>query len=257
MKSQTHEAPDLRGQVAWVTGSSRNIGRAIALSFAHAGADIVVHGHSRQEDAEAVAAEARSTGVRAVALLADVRQPGDVKDLVTEARRQLGPITVLVNNAANRPEGPFEGMDYEQWRDVMATIVDGAFLCTRAVIGDMLEQGRGTIINVIGLTGQTGAPQRAHVVSAKAALIGFTKALALEYADRSITVNGVSPAFIDREDRPGAPLRPTPAHHAGRVIPVGRMGRPDEVAAMCSYLASRHARYITGQIFNVNGGTYV
>jgi 3-oxoacyl-[acyl-carrier protein] reductase len=249
---QAHEGPDLRGQIAWVTGSSRNTGRAISLAFARAGADVVIHARTTRDQAEAVAAEARAAGVRATALLADVRDQGDVGELVAEVHKRLGPINVLVNSAAIRPESAFEAMSLESWQEVIATTLDGAFLCTRAVIGDMLSQGRGTIINIIGLTAHSGAPQRAHVVSAKAGLIGFTKALALEYGDRGITVNGVSPGMIAREDD-----RPTPAHYAGRVIPVGRMGRQSEVAAMCCYLASQHARYITGQIFGVNGGTYL
>lgn len=243
--------------MALVTGSAHNIGRAIALGFAAAGADVMVHARRSGNEIEAVAAEVRAAGVRSASLLADVRSPDEVAALVARARDQLGPIDILVNSAAIRPEVPFEEMTFAQWRDVQATIVDGAFLCTRAVIPDMLQQGYGTIINIIGLTGQTGAPMRAHVVSAKSALIGLTKALALEYAGRGITVNGVSPAMIDSAPRPGQEPRPAPAHRRDRAIPVGRMGRPDEVAAMCCYLASQHARYITGQILAVNGGTYL
>ncbi len=251
------EPPRLAGRVALVTGSAHNIGRAIALGFAAAGADVVIHARSSGDEVEAVAAEAREIGVRSTSVLADVRSPDEVSALVARAREELGPIDILVNSAATRPEVPFEEMTFAQWRDVQATIVDGAFLCTRAVVPDMLQRGYGTIINIIGLTGQTGAPMRAHVVAAKSALIGFTKALALEYASRGITVNGVSPAMIEADQRPGHEPRPTPAHRRDRVIPVGRMGRPDEVAAMCCYLASQHARYITGQILAVNGGTYL
>ncbi len=257
MTIEPHEAPNLSGQIALVTGSAHNIGRAIALAFAHAGADVVVHARTSKDELDAVVTEARNAGVRSVGLLGDVRDHGDVAHVVDEARRELGPITVLVNSAAVRPEGPFEQMTFEEWREVHATIVDGAFLCTRAVIGDMLGQGRGTIINIAGLTAHTGAPMRAHVVSAKAALIGFTKALALEYGGRGITVNGISPGLIEADPRPGQAPRPEPAHRRDRVVPVGRMGKPRDVAAMCCYLASQHARYITGQVFSVNGGTYL
>lgn len=252
-----NEAPDLTGRIALVTGSGRNIGRAVALAFARAGADVAVHARSSRDEVEAVAAEARRAGVRAIALLGDVRDEDAMADVIGETRAQLGPVDLLVNSAADRPEGPFDEMSFDQWRGVLGTIVDGAFICTRGVIGDMLTLGSGTIINMIGLTGQSGAPNRAHVVSAKSALIGFTKALALEYAGRGITVNGVSPGVIAADEQPGGPRRPEPIHRQNRVIPVGRQGRPDDIAAMCCFLASQHARYVTGQIFAVNGGTYL
>lgn len=255
--STPNEAPNLTGHTALVTGSARNVGRAIALGFAAAGANVVIHGRTSRHQAEETAAVARDLGVQACALLADVRDPDAIAALVAEARSQLGPIDVLVNSAAERPEGPFEEMTLQQWRDVQATIVDGAFICTRAVIPGMLERGYGTIINIAGLTGQSGAPMRAHVVTAKSALIGFTKALALEYGGRGITVNVVSPGMIEAEVQPDRPARAEPAHRSARVIPVGRMGRPGEVAALCCYLASQHARYITGQTLAVNGGTYL
>ena len=135
-------------------------------------------------------------------------------------------------------------------------VLDGAFVCTRAVVGGMLARQRGTIVNIIGLTGQSGAPERAHVVTAKAGLIGFTKALALEYGGRGITVNGVSPGMI-ATDRGAPSATADPLHRRARVVPVGREGRPEEVASLCCYLASEEARFITGQILAVNGGTYL
>ena len=248
-------AIQLAGRVALVTGSGRNIGRAITLALARAGVDVVVHARTSRDEVDAVAAEARALGVRAVTFLADVRDSAAIEQMVADVRRALGPIDILVNSAAIRPESPFEEITPEQWREVFSIVVDGAYVCTRAVIGGMLEQRRGTIVNIIGLTGQAGAPQRAHVVSAKAALIGFTKALALEYGERGITVNGVSPGLI-ASPRTG-PSAGEPAHRASRVLPVGRNGRPDEVAALCCYLASEEARYITGQILAVNGGAYL
>jgi 3-oxoacyl-[acyl-carrier protein] reductase len=155
-----------------------------------------------------------------------------------------------------RLESPFETLAPEQWREALAVILDGAYICTQTVIGGMLERGSGTIINIIGLTAQTGAPHRAHIVTAKAGLIGFTKALALEYAGRGITVNGVSPGLIDTARGTGS-AGADPAHRRGRVVPVGRLGQPEEVAALCCYLASPQARFITGQIVAVNGGTYL
>ena len=217
---------------------------------------MVVHARASRGEVDAVRDEARALGVRAVACLADVRDAGAVERAVAECRAELGPIDILVNAAASRPERAFEEIGPDEWRDVLSVILDGAYVCTRAVIGDMLEKGRGAIINVVGLTGQAGAPRRAHVVTAKAGLIGFTKALALEYAARGITVNAVSPGMIDTDRRAGSSVT-APAHHAGRAVPVGRLGRPDEVASLCCYLASDAARFITGQTVSVNGGAYL
>ena len=250
------ESAALRGRVALVTGGGRNIGRAIVLGFAAAGADVVVHARESRGEVDAVAEEARALGVRALACLADVRDAVAIERAVVECAATLGPIDVLVNAAASRPERAFEEIGSDEWRDVLSVILDGAYVCTRAVIGGMLEKERGAIINIVGLTGQAGAPRRAHVVTAKAGLIGFTKALALEYAGRGITVNAVSPGMIDTARGAGSSVT-APAHHAGRTVPVGRLGRPDEVASLCCYLASDAARFITGQVVGVNGGAYL
>ena len=246
----------LEGKTALVTGGSRGIGRAIALAFARAGADVVVHARTSREEVEAVAAEAHALGVRALSGLADVRDAAAVDQLVAVARAQLGPIDVLVNCAAVRGERRFEELTPEEWREPLSVVLDGAYVCTRAVVGEMIAQQRGTIVNIIGLTGQAGAPRRAHVVAAKAGLVGLTKALALEYADRGITVNGVSPGMIATDRAVGSAVA-DPLHRRARVVPLGREGRPEEVAALCCYLATEEARFVTGQIFAVNGGTYL
>ena len=239
-----------------MTGSSRNIGRAIVLAFARAGAHVVVNARTSRDEAEEVAREAQAHSVRATACIADVRDADAVDRMVADARTALGPIDILVNCAAVRPERPFEEIPPEEWREVLSTVLDGAYTCTGAVIPGMVERRRGTIINVIGLTGQTGAPRRAHVVTAKAGLIGFTKALALEYADRGITVNGVSPGFVATERRATSAVA-EPAHRRDRMTPMGHEGRPEDVAACCCYLASDEARFITGQIISINGGVYL
>jgi 3-oxoacyl-[acyl-carrier protein] reductase len=159
---------------------------------------------------------------------------------------------VLVNNAAVRPEKPFLDLSLEEWQEVVGIVLDGAFVCSRAVLPGMLEAGWGKIVNIAGLTGQTGAAHRAHVVASKAGLIGLTKALALEYAANNITVNAVSPGLIDTA-REGA----EPKHYGGQSIPVGRRGRPEEVAAMVRYLVSEDAAFVTGQTLNINGGLYL
>jgi 3-oxoacyl-[acyl-carrier protein] reductase len=204
---------------------------------------------SNREEAESVAEEVRALGRRALVGVADVCDEQSIAHVADETRETVGPPTVLVNNAAVRREAPFLQLARTEWREVLDVILDGAFVCTREVLPDMLEARWGRIVMIAGLTGQTGARHRAHVIAGKAGLIGLTKALALEYAAHNITVNAVSPGMIEttrRNDPPG--------HQSERRIPVGRLGRPEEVAAMVRYLVSDEAAFVTGQTMNVNGG---
>lgn len=246
----------MNGSVVLVTGAARNIGRAIALQFASTGADIVLNARSSLDDLEEVAREVERVGARCLVQLADVRDREAVQRMVEEAERQLGNVTVLVNNAAIRNEAPFGKLEYSAWRAVIDSILDGAFHCTQAVLPGMLRQGQGSIINIAGLTGQTGAPHRAHVVTAKAGIIGFTKALALELAQTGVTVNAVSPGMIDTVRLTQSTVA-DPEHRKTRVVPMGRLGAPEDVAAACVYLASAGARFVTGQTLGVNGGSHL
>lgn len=252
---------ELVGNVALVTGSSRNMGRAIVLALAKAGANVVVNGVANGEAAEKTTADARALGVQAITCMADVRDREAVGEMVARTRRELGPIEILVNCPAPRTEVAFEEMTADVWHEMLSVVLDGAFNCTQAVIGDMLERQNGAILNIIGLAGQTGRPHRAHISTAKTGLLGFTKALAVEYAARGITVNAISPAFIARERPAREPSAERPAGvEAGErpsAIPVGRQGRQDEVATLCCYLASTDARFITGQNYAINGGVYI
>jgi 3-oxoacyl-[acyl-carrier protein] reductase len=235
--------------VAIVTGGGRNIGRAVALALAQAGWDVAVIVRSRIDEANSVAEEIGSSGRTAAAWIADVADHVAVDGAFDEIRARLGPVGVLVNGAAVRQESEFLDLEPAQWRDTMAVNLDGAYHCCRAALPDMLAAGWGRIVNIAGLTGQIGASQRAHVVASKAGLIGLTKALALEFAGSNITVNCVSPGMIATR-REG----PDPAHHAEHRPPVGRLGRPEEVAAAVRYLASEEAGYVTGQVLGINGG---
>ena len=221
----------LRGKVALVTGSGRNLGRATVLEMARRGADVAVNARSNRQEAESVAREAQALGVRAVALIADVGDEAQVKGMVEAALSELGRIDVLVNNAGLRRSTPFSEMGTDEWREVMAVNLDGPFYCSGAVVPGMIAQGGGRIINVSGLNAFKGRPGWAHVCASKMGALGLTRALALELAPHGILVNHVVPG-----------------------IPVGRMGLPEELARTCAFLASDDASYITGQTLHVNGG---
>lgn len=248
----TRARAPLGGRVAMITGAGRNIGRSIALGLAAEGTNVVILVRSSREEAESMAEEVRSLGRRALVGVADVRDEQAVGRVVEEAREALGPVSMLVNNAAVRREAPFLDLSLAEWQEVVGIVLDGAFVCSRAVLPGMVEAGYGRIVNIAGLTGQTGAIHRAHVVAGKAGLIGLTKALALEYAADGITVNAISPGLIETI-REGA----EPKHYSGQSIPVGRRGKPEEVAAMVRYLVSEEAAFVTGQTLNINGGLHL
>ncbi len=243
-------------RVALVTGAGRNIGRAIALALAEGGADIVVNVRTNQHEAEQVADEIRAMGRRAITYCADVRDGTAVAAMFATAQQQLGPITILVNNAAIRSEATFPELSFAEWQQILSIILDGAFICSQAALRDMTQVGWGRIVNIAGMTGQSGAANRAHVVAAKAGLIGLTKALALEFAAGGITVNAVSPGMIETA-RGGSGSLHTPAHHSERSVPVKRRGTPEEVASLVRYLVSDAAAFITGQTLGINGGVYL
>ncbi|PSH55400.1 SDR family oxidoreductase [Phyllobacterium endophyticum] len=247
---------ELNGRVALVTGASRNIGRAIALALAEAGASIAVVARADRAAAEAVAREAEAKGVRATVILGDVSQEDDSARLVSETVDVLGCLDLLVNNAAIRREDPLESLSFKDWREVLSVTLDGAFLMSRAAIPHLLASNGGSIINIGGLTAYTGAVNRAHVIAAKAGLDGLTKAMAHELGPRGVTVNLVSPGMIDT-NRAHASSAGEPAHHNTTRTLVGRRGTPEEVAAAVLYLAGPVARFTTGQTLHVNGGAFL
>jgi len=194
-------------------------------------------------------------GGKAALHIADVTDPAQVRALVDATLKRFGRLDALVNNAAARIETPFERITLEEWRRVVASVLDAAFVCSQACLPHLAQSGAGAIVNIGGLTGHRGATGRAHVIAAKAGLAGLTKALALDLAPRGITVNCVVPGTIESvRGLPGVPERPE-----GRRVPppIGRRGEPEEIAAMVRMLCGPAARYITGQAIHVNGGGYL
>src|SRR3954451_10960699 len=245
---------ELSGKVAIVTGAGRNIGRAIALALADAGASILVNARTNRAEAEAVARDVEAKGGKALVHIGDVADATAVQAMVDAAAKHFGRLDILVNNAALRREKPFADMSYAEWREVLDVTLDGAFLCSKACLPVLRQSGGGTIINIGGLSAHTGARDRAHVVTAKAGIIGFTRALAHDLADDGITVNCVVPGLIGT---PRPKDKPEPAHHLTHNTITGDRGRPEDVAATVRFLCGPGARYINGQAIHANGGAYL
>ena len=245
---------ELTGKVAIVTGAGRNIGRAVALALAADGASIVVNARSNRAEADAVAREIEARGRKAVVHIGDVADATHVQAMAELAIKHFGRIDILVNNAALRREKPFAEMSYAEWREIMNVTLDGAFHCVKACLPHLKKSGRGTIVNIGGLSAHTGAKDRAHVVTAKAGIIGFTRALAHDLAADGITVNCVVPGLIGT---PRPKDKPEPAHHLIHQTITGERGSPENVAAAVRFLCGPAARYINGQAIHSNGGAYL
>jgi 3-oxoacyl-[acyl-carrier protein] reductase len=245
---------ELQDKVAIVTGAGRNIGRAIALSLADGGASVLVNVRSNRAEAEAVAREIEASGGKAAVHIGDVADADAVQAMAEAAISAFGRIDILVNNAALRREKSFDEMSYADWREIMDVTLDGAFHTTKACLAALRKSGTGTIVNIGGLSAHSGAKNRAHVVTAKAGIVGFTRALAHDLASDGITVNCVVPGFIGT---PRPKDAPQPAHHLTHSTITGTRGKPDDVAAMVRFLCGPAARYVTGQAIHANGGAYL
>ena len=243
-------------RVALVTGATKNIGFSIAQGLVSAGEAVAVNGrdHAGVEDAcEKLAA----TGGPVVPAPGDISTEAGVDQVLTAARSLTGHVDVLVNNAGVRAHGPLVDTTSEDWHQVIDTVLTGAFLTTRALLGDMCREGWGRIINIAGMSGQTGAPNRVAVVAAKSGLIGLTKATAFEAAAHGVTVNAISPGLIDTQRAPSlGDASYARAHYESvqKTVPLGRQGDVTEVAALCTFLCSEQAAFITGQVYAINGG---
>ena len=243
---------DLAGKVALITGGARNIGRAISRSLAAGGATVMINANTSRDAGEETVAMIQKAGGKAALCMGDVTDPDAVKHLVDETIKQFGRIDMVVCNAAIRAETPFEKISFEEWKRVISTVLDGAFLASQAALPHLIKAGSGTLVFTGGMTGHKGALHRSHVVAAKGGLAAMTKAVAHDLAEYNITVNCVVPGPIDTvRGLPGAPERP----EFRKTLPlIGRRGQPQEIAAMVRMLCGPDARYITGQSIHVNGG---
>lgn len=248
-----NESNPLNGKVAIITGAARNIGRATAKRLASYGVSVVVNAVQDGEAADAVAHEIFEAGGRAVAHVADVTDEAAVSEMVATAKKAFGRIDILVSNASVRGQVPFLEMSLKEFHRVLAVPLDGAFLCARACIPHMISAGGGRIITLGGISAYIGTQNRAHLLTAKAGLVGLTRGLAAEFAKDKITCNVISPGHIDTDRPASAGARPpmkTPP-------PIDRMGSVEEIAGMVHYLCLPEADYITGQTLHVNGGLYM
>jgi 2-hydroxycyclohexanecarboxyl-CoA dehydrogenase len=243
----------LLGKVAVVTGAGSGIGRAIALQLARDGAALSIWDLNRVGAEETLTLIEKESG-RAIACAIDASSEADIARALARTRAELGPVTILVNNAGITGFSPFLEISVETWERMIRVNLTGPFLCTQAVVPDMLEAGWGRIVNISSSSAQAGAGRMAHYVASKGGVIGFTKALAIEFAAKGITVNNIPPGFVDTPMLRGSPV---PIEAAAAVAPMKRPGKPEDIAAACSYLVSEAANYVTGHTLSVNGGRYL
>lgn len=244
----------LQGKVAVVTGGSRGIGRAVATVLAREGAVITLCARDRVL-LEKVAAELESSGVQALAVQADVTRASEVEQMIGACVERFGQVDILVNNAGITRDNLLLRMKDEEWDAVLSTNLKGVFHCTRAVLRPMIKQRSGRIINLTSVVAVMGNPGQANYVAAKAGVIGLTKATAREVASRGITANAVAPGFIETDMTHALDLELQEQMRSQ--IPLGRFGRPEDVAELVAFLASDRAAYITGQVIHLNGGLWM
>lgn len=246
---------DLEGRVALISGASRGIGRAVALELAAEKAKIIINYKSSEEKAKGVKSEIEGMGGEAELLRFDISSPEEVKAAIKDLIGKTGRLDILVNNAGLTRDNILAIMKESEWDDVLDTNLKGAFLLTKAAIRPMIKARWGRIVNITSVAGQYGNPGQANYSASKAGIIGFTRSVARELAERNITVNAVSPGLIDTEMTDALPEKAKEAIISQ--IPMGRIGTPKDVAQAVSFLVSEYASYITGQVISVNGGLYM
>lgn len=238
----------LSGKTAFVSGSSRNIGRAIALELAGRGANVVVNGVSDRAACESVAAAVEDSGAGSLICMGDVSKPETVRAIAEEALARFGTVDILVNNAAVRPHLPFLDMKTDDWQSVIDLDLTASFHTCQAFMPGMVARGWGRVINLTGMKAIRGYVEGAAISAAKHGLWGLTKAISQELAGKGITANAVSPGPIAGEDTPASKLA------SAANIPVGHLGAPTDIAAIVGFLASEEGRFINGQMIASNGG---
>jgi 3-oxoacyl-[acyl-carrier protein] reductase len=244
--------PPLAGKVAFVTGSSRGIGKAIALELATWGADVAVHALRNLDLAEGVAEEIRAKGVRAIAVIGDVRDKAAMEACADRTKAELGAPDILVNNAGTRKDGPFILMGDDKWEEVMGVNLKGTVLATKAFVRGMMGRRWGRVINIVSPTGVIGMAGQTNYGASKGAIMALTKSLAREMAPFGVLVNAVNPGIIHTELT--ADLKPEQIQDLLAPTILRRVGEPEEVARVVAFLASDWASYMSGQIVNVDGG---
>ena len=244
----------LANKVALVTGSSRGIGKEIALGLAREGADIIVNYHQREDAARETAKEIEDMGRRALVVQAGVTVSTEVKQLVQTGVEKLGRLDILVNNAGAFPIKPFSTVTEKEWDRVMDLDLKSVFLCCLEALAPMRQQRAGTIVNIASVSGLVGALGMVPYSAAKGGVIAFTKALARELASLQITVNAIAPGIIETETALEAFPPGALDAYKTQQVPLGRLGRPEDVVGLAVFLASPEACYITGQVYAVDGG---
>ena len=240
-------------KVAIVTGAAKNIGRATCESLSKLGYSILVHANTDKDGAEETVNLVKQNDVQSARIIGDLTRPETSQELIKEASK-LGTISALVNNASQREFNKFDDMTFDEWRFVMSINLDSLFHTCKAVIPEMKKNKWGRIVNLGGLSAHISAIGRAHVITSKSAVVGFTRALAMEYAETGITINTVVPGLIDTIR--GASAGSSLVHPSHSNPPVGRKGYPIEVATMITNLCGPHSDFVTGQTIHVNGGSY-